>query len=200
MARRKFGRSPSSYGTRLLEIRKEKPRILIACEGGKTEPNYFRAFRPANIDVRGLGMNTFSLVTEAIRIRDDDPYGFDQVWAVFDRDDFPANDVNRAFDLAQHNNVNIAFSNEAFELWYVLHFDYMDAGIARHQYIEILKNRLGSYKKNDPTMYYQLLNRQENAINNAIRLLGQYNPVNPEQDNPSTTIHYLVIELNKWNS
>jgi hypothetical protein len=60
MARKKLGRGPRSYKTRPLEIREKKPRILIACEGGKTEPNYFRAFRPANVVVHGLGMNTFS--------------------------------------------------------------------------------------------------------------------------------------------
>ncbi|MBP8819234.1 MAG: RloB domain-containing protein [Syntrophomonadaceae bacterium] len=200
MARRKYGRGPRSYGTRPLEIREKKPRILIACEGEKTEPNYFRAFRPANVVVHGLGMNTFSLVAEAIRIRDDDPYGFDQVWCVFDRDDFTADNFNRALQLARNNDIKVAYSNEAFELWYVLHFDYMDVGIARHQYIEILKDRLGGYKKNDPTMYDQLVDCQRNAIFNATRLLDQYNPVNPVQDNPSTTVHNLVIELNKWKS
>jgi hypothetical protein len=59
--------------TRLQNTRKLR-RILIVCEGEKTEPNYFRKF-PANpevydgIDVYGTGYNTVSLINEAIRIK-----------------------------------------------------------------------------------------------------------------------------------
>ena len=44
--------------------------FLIVCEGGKTEPNYFKAFRLSSVSVRveGLGMNTLSLVRETLKI------------------------------------------------------------------------------------------------------------------------------------
>jgi hypothetical protein len=32
-------------------------------------------------------------------------------------------------------------------------------------------------------------------IANARRLLGEYNPCNPERDKPSTTVHLLVEQL-----
>jgi len=46
-------------------------RILIVCEGEKTEPNYFKAF-PANpvvydgVDIKGIGNNTVFVVNEAV--------------------------------------------------------------------------------------------------------------------------------------
>ena len=179
----------------------EKPRILIVCEGGKTEPNYFKCFRPANIVVIGLGQNTDSLVREAIRLQNKDD--FDQVWCVFDRDNFPAHNFNLAFSLATSNNIQIVYSNEAFELWYFLHFDYLDAGITRHQYIEklndiMLKQFSRKYAKNSTEMYDLLLNFQSTAIKNANTLLQNYPNLNPESDKPSTTVHLLVEELNKW--
>lgn len=57
--------------------------------------------------------------------------------------------------------------------------------------------RLGfEYKKNDPTIYDVLENRQSVAIQNAKMLLNEYGDKhNPAYDNPSTTVHLLVDAL-----
>ena len=74
MAKRKKlrGQRPSPRRTDNRAIRR---RILIVCEGKRTEPNYFRAFRLQS-DVKtvviGKGYNTVSLVDEAIRLREKD--------------------------------------------------------------------------------------------------------------------------------
>jgi hypothetical protein len=47
-------------------------------------------------------------------------------------------------------------------------------------------------------MYEQLLAKQPTAVKNARKLLTQYTPPNPEKDNPSTTVHLLVEELNRF--
>jgi hypothetical protein len=61
----------------------------------------------------------------------------------------------------------------------------------------MLTDRLGiPYRKNSTDIYGELLNRQNDAIRNAERLLQQYNPVDPLRNNPSTTVHLLVNELN----
>jgi hypothetical protein len=36
------------------------------------------------------------------------------------------------------------------------------------------------------------------AIQHAVKLLATYDPPNPANDNPATTLHLLVEELNKW--
>lgn len=179
-----------------------RQRFLIVCEGEKTEPNYFRAFRaPSDVRVKveGVGYNTVSLVEEAIELMQKDDY--DQVWCVFDRDDFPAVNFNEAIQLARRNGINIAYSNEAFELWYLLHFHYHDAATIRRLYKGMLTKRLGfPYKKNDPCMYDILVDRQSDAIRNATTLLESYETAhNPEKDNPSTTVHHLVQELNRFS-
>ncbi len=178
--------------------------FLIVCEGGKTEPNYFQAFRlkSAKVTVMGQGYNTDSLIKYALKLKKKAAANheeYDQVWCVFDRDSFPLQNFNAAMKLAKQKNIRAAYSNEAFELWYLLHFDYIDAGISRESYKQRLSKYIGhSYKKNSKTMYKELLDKQEKAIKNAERLLKSYPTPNPANDNPSTTVHKLVTELNKF--
>lgn len=189
------------YSLREVETREIIQRFLIVCEGAKTEPNYFNCFRvPKNIveiDVHGIGYNTVRLVEKAIELRDNGEY--DQVWCVFDRNSHPAVHFNKAMTLAHENNISVAYSNQSFELWYLLHFDYCDTATHRSDCCSRLNQRLGRrYEKNSETLYDDLKGRQQVAIRNAEQLLAQWNPHNPERDNPCTTVHLLVKELNKF--
>jgi hypothetical protein len=123
------GRRPS--GTR------DRRRVLIVCEDTKSARYYFESFeidpRRAEVLPVGTGMNTDSLVDEAIKLKrkavtDRQPYN--EVWCVFDRDDFPLRNYDRAFQLIRANGIKVAWANEAFEIWYLLHFNYHDTGIA----------------------------------------------------------------------
>lgn len=188
---------------RNINFRKTRKAFLIVCEGEKTEPHYFEAFRvPKKIfDVKGPGANTVSLIEKAMEIRDNNhSTTYDEVWCVFDRDSFPAKNFNKALELARKNKIKVACSNEAFELWYLLHFHYHDAATSRSEYGRMLTERLGlKYKKNDPSMYDRLLHKQDQAIKNAEKLLKSYPDHSPEKDNPSTKVHLLVKELNKFS-
>ncbi|MBU1746036.1 MAG: RloB family protein [Proteobacteria bacterium] len=194
--------------SRRVDTRNLRDRILILCEGKKTEPNYFRKF-PLNvelveIDVRGTGANTLSLVEDAIRrgqdaVKSDIPYN--QIWCVFDRDSFPSGNFNRAFKVADENRIRIAYSNQCFELWYLLHYNFNDAAIDRREYARRLTKFIGrKYRKNDGNMYDLLKERQHTAIRNAKMLLSRYDACNPEKDDPSTTVHELVEALNEFLS
>jgi hypothetical protein len=192
------------YFERKLNTKDPKmPRMLIVCEGEKTEPNYFIQFKESIRDqlivfVKGTGYNTLSLVEYAIELKDKNRKknkDFDIVWVVFDRDSFPAKDFNEAFTLAERKKFKVAYSNEAFELWYLLHFDYIDTALSRDQYEGKLTERLKfKYVKNSEVMYEILLPLQEAAIKNAEKLLLFH----PNKENPSTTVHKLVIQLNSY--
>ena len=137
------------------------------------------------------------MVEEAIDLMREKDY--DQVWCVFDRDEFPPQNFNAALDLAKQMNIKVAYSIEAFELWYVLHFNYHQAATRRDRYAMMLKKLLDvPYEKNLPDMYERLEGRQETAIRNAERLLATYQPHRPAHDNPCTTVHLLVQELNRF--
>ena len=184
---------------RKTNFRETRKVFLIVCEGTKTEPNYFKGFKvPADVEIHieGTGHNTLSLVKEAIKLRDSGDY--DAVWCVFDKDSFPAKNINSAFTLASKEGVNIAFSNEAFEIWYLLHFDYFTAGLSRAAYRKKLSKYLGApYQKNGQDMYERLQYIQKTAIRNAKKLMKIYKKYSPASANPSTTVYKLVEELNK---
>jgi len=179
-------------------------RFLIVCEGEKTEPNYFRKF-PENpevydkIDIHGIGYNTISLVNEAIRLKNDalkrkEPYI--EVWCVFDKDDFTMEQFQNAILLAGRNNIRCAYSIEAFELWYLLHFNYNDSRLDRKQYREKLSENLGKqYQKNDEGMYQLLKKKQSTAMQNARKLYALQHKRPLSEQNPITTVFLLVERL-----
>lgn len=185
-----------SYMDRTIDEVEVRQRFLIVCEGKKTEPQYFEQFRVPGlvVEVNGIGMNTLSLVNKAMELRELDEY--DQVWCVFDKDDFPIDDFENAIQRAVTNNMFVAYSNQAFELWYVLHFEYLHSAIDRITYMKKLDKHLKiEYKKNDPDTYQRLRCKIDTAIINAKRLIQEYHPSHPGKDDPSTTVHQLVIAL-----
>jgi hypothetical protein len=205
MSSKPWERKSPSY-KRIEDTRNLRECILICCEGKATEPNYFRKF-PINsnvieLDIVGEGFNTLSLVKEAIRLKDaaisiNKPYN--QIWCIFDKDSFSIDIFNSAIYKAQRNGIKIAYSNECFELWYLLHYNFINTACSRKSYKGMLTRCLGhKYKKNDPTMYEKLLPFQLKAIKHSMALLKKYSSCNPAKDNPSTTVHELVQELNKY--
>jgi hypothetical protein len=200
MAKRE--QNPRGHSPRKVNTREVRQRFLIVCEGEKTEPNYFNSFRVQKdviqIDVEGVGENPSNLVESAREYNSREDY--DQVWCVFDRDNFTPQDFNNAIQNAKNQNFNVAYSNEAFELWYVLHFEFLNTGIPRSDYCQKLNKLMGKkYKKNSEQIYKELIDKQDIAIKNSKRLLEEYEPrKNPVKDNPSTTVHLLVEELNKF--
>jgi hypothetical protein len=179
-------------------------RILIVCEGEKTEPNYFKKF-PANpevydtIDVYGTGYNTLSLVKEAVRIKNaaiQNKAPYIETWCVFDRDDFSIESFGNAIALAEKNQIKCAYSIEAFEIWYMLHFNFYDTALSRTQYKEKLSELLQRpYLKNDADMFKVLRKFQDKAIQNAGKLYLRQCKLPLREQNPVTTVFKLVERL-----
>ena len=207
MAKRQKKDHRSSNLSRRQGVREIKQSFLIVCEGEKTEPNYFKAFRMTAATVKAVGqaMNTMTLVSKAISIRDADQKRkkvYDQCWVVFDKDDFPAKDFNQAILLAEKNGFRVAYSNQAFEYWFLLHYNLYTGAIHRSQYKDMLTKLNGiPYSKSEgygAVMYNLLLSRQQQAINNAETVLAEISHGNPAEEESSTTVQRLVIELNKF--
>jgi len=185
-----------SYMQRRVNEQEVRQRFLIVCEGTKTEPIYFEQFRVPGlvIQLERTGRNTISLVEEALKLRREGEY--DQVWCVFDKDDFSIDQFEQAIQVAVNNRMKVAYSNQAFELWYVLHFCYMQNANGREAYREMLNRFLGfKYEKNAPRMYQILFSKMDTAIENARRLIEEYHPCRPGRDDPSTRVHELIQEL-----
>lgn len=166
-----------------------------------------------SIDIDGTGKNTLSIIDEAIKLRDkyEEKYlrKIDKVWAVFDKDSFPSKNFNNAINKGENlrPKINCAWTNEAFELWYLLHFNYYNIGISRHQYQKLIEREVNQasgsnsfrYVKNSKEMFF-LLNKygnQEHAIRNAKKLEELCSDKSYSNHNPCTKVHKLINELNE---
>lgn len=207
---RLFSRRAKSLRANYKKIRLH---ILIVCEGEKTEPNYFKSIEKllpqgvVKLDIHGVGRNTISLVNDTIekitKAKNEERKNkffrsYDKIWVVFDRDSFSKSDFDNAIHKAKANNIECAYSNEAFELWYLLHFEYYCTGISRSRYQKLLSRHLKEkYRKNSEDMYDRLSDKQITAIRNAQKLYGFYNHQSISSENPSTTVYKLVDYLIK---
>lgn len=194
----------------------EKPTILIVCEGQNTEPSYFNNFKLSSATVKsiGEGYNTVSLVQRAIILSKHKAY--DQVWCVFDKDEFNDADFNSAINLANQNNFGLAYSNQAFEYWIILHFnDHQGAGISRALYDQLINKYLkpfglkyeGKKSKIISDDIFDILEsiekksgkaRRTLAIERAKRNYKLLTHQNPAKEESSTTVYKLVEELDKY--
>jgi hypothetical protein len=205
---------------RLEEVKSKRRFYLIVCEGEKTEPNYFESLKNdlpkgvldvCDFKILGTGHNTVSLVNNAMALRNkwqtQTNRIVDKLWIVFDKDSFSDQSFNSAIQtcIANNPNVDCAWTNEAFELWYLLHFHYYNTGISRRQYQELIEENFKkkglkdyTYQKNSTEMYSLLetYSSRETAIKNAVNLEKLYiGQKNYSTQNPCTMVYKLVAEL-----
>ena len=185
--------------------------FLIVCEGEKTESNYFKALEKelprgtVELKIDGTGLNTIGLVNYAIKQRDDACRKYDRVWAVFDKDDFPDDKFNSSILKGSSNDVNCAWTNEAFELWFLLHFQFANTGMKRDDYKAYLEREIKKkskstdykYMKNDPNTFsiLKIHGNQQQAIDWAKQLKQNYTDECFSTHNPCTRVHELIEEL-----
>ncbi|MGM9847843.1 MAG: RloB family protein [Muribaculaceae bacterium] len=204
----RFKRQSLKRGTRIIRC-----SVLIVCEGTKTEPNYFEAFAEErqgvivyDIEVKGLGRGTKDVVEKAISLKNKNKY--DRVWAVFDKDEFPAKDFNDAIELGQKSGIEVAWSNEAFELWYLYHFFNVTSGVSRSQYEDKISKAVNDspkykskkkyiYTKKDPENYKIMttFGSMDAAIRFAQAKHKEYLGTGYANYNPCTTVYQLVKQL-----
>lgn len=198
--------------------KKEKPTILIVCEGMNTEPSYFEQFKLslATIKTVGKGFNTISLVKQAIALNKKGNY--EKVWCVFDADPKPDNpkqtqNFNNAIKMATANGFGVAYSNQAFEYWLLLHFeDHQGGAMNRDRYegkINSYINKLGANYDGDGDKivseeFFELLmsidaktqtERVDLAIERAKRNYDKWSHRNPANEESTTKVFELVREL-----
>ena len=100
-----------------------RDEFLILTNGKQTEKNYFEAIR-ANyksifkISVKFMNDDPVALVNHAIA----EKTPRNRVWCVFDKDEFLSASIYQAMKTAKENEIGVAFSNMAFEVWLIDHF------------------------------------------------------------------------------
>ena len=174
--------------TRRTAVKEEMPYILIVCEGENTEPDYFNHFRFSSLRVKavGEGYNTVSLVERAEQLAERDVY--DQVWCVFDKDDFSDENFNNAIRFAEAKGFSVGYSNQAFEYWLLLHFnDHQGGGMHRRDY---------KYKLNEAIMPFGITYNQDGRKHLSVSILELLDAVDTDTGKPRVK---LAIQRAKRN-
>lgn len=225
-----------------------KEYFLIVCEDESTEPTYFKkVFQEEfekllpkdtiRIETVGTGRNSLGVVEKAVEKRisrtEIIPKTIDHVWAVFDKDDLDQNETTAkrfedAFLVAAANDINIAYSNECFELWLLLHFvNVSNAKMIPRKEAEgvdksgclygMLENAINKGRTPDKQILYDHAHHsmpyisveeliaiimksgdEAKAVERAQALEASQKGKEPIEANPNTTVYKLVKELREW--
>ena len=196
--------------------------FLIVTEGEKTEPLYFKGLEKLIkqkvggmvqvveapvIDIHGKGCSTEKLIEVTERIVKDAKIIYQNVWVVFDKDDFE--DFDEAINEAVSRGYKAAWSNQSFEYWIYLHFNYSDAALHRNVWNEKLDAIFkqynlgdGTYRKNYDNIYdlVNTFNGAEIAIKNAKRRMAGFCEKSdvPSKYDPGTMVYRLVEQLKQY--
>ena len=190
-------------------------RILIVSEGSKTEPHYFGEIRnfhrlhTANVQLHpsALGTQPLQVVefAERLFLHGDRAKGvqaraFEQVYALFDRDEHPT--YHAALEKAQalqgrlrsDLGVPVRFkavaSVPSFELWLLLHFEDVLAPMHRTEVHSRLRLHLPDYAKGELGQFAATRANLGDAMQRAKRLAAMNSAHDGKQ--PYTDIHLLV--------
>lgn len=184
------------------------------CIGTKysVDPNVIDIVQANNKSTNTIYLVKFAIKDVKKRLKKNER--IDHVWIFFDKDSFPLNDYNAAIakleNMNNSNDQNIegfkyeknteivwhsCHSNEAFELWLCLYFNYLNSSLDRNQLISHL-NDIPNLKKIDFKYEKDLENIHDILINNggsldkAIKYAEKLKTNN--NGNPSTAVYKFV--------
>ncbi len=226
--------------------------ILVVCEDSKSSAFYLeekvksvgipliKSLEKVNlnengIDIQPLGKEPSFLVKKAIERKNSfkqeqkkkKSYYYSTVYCVMDVDDHPALEkaIERIYEenaIDTETEIIPIISNECFEVWYVLHFEYTHRELNRNskrkgkikQYISPENNLskliekhllIEEYDKGYKNIFSLIKSKgnEQTAIKNAETLNKHHLDVNKIKENelykcnPSTQVHKLIIKLNE---
>jgi len=200
-----------------------KQYFLIVCEDEVTEPTYFKQFRdlfPENtlfLRTVGTGNDPLGVIQTALKNREElsaeSGRDIDFTWVVFDKDDADENATKKkrfdeAYQMAEVEKLNVALSNEVFEVWLLLHFTMpeFDRPISRKDIYRMLENEITTFDsdyvynhgKKEIIDLVRIFGNENLAISNAKKLREFHKDNSPILSNPSTDVFLLIEELRSW--
>ena len=163
---------------------------------GQTEEGYFKKFKARCKTI--TGGNALSIVEEAIVQKSNIKKYVDEYWVVFDKDATSKSDFLKAIKLAAENGLNVAYSCEAFEIWWLFHYIEITAPIQRKDYEKKLQKHLPDYKVREKglsqgeRMWMQLDKLKDIGIANAKRAHLKFEYPEHAFEQSVTTVYQLV--------
>ncbi len=197
---------------KIKKVKQQKKHILIALEDTKSSRFYIKDLLkdkniiPHIIFAKHIGTDPRSVLKAIEQFEKENPdIKYDKAWLVIDRDSFSKNNFKGTLETARKKEICVAYSNECYELWLLLHFkdvtSYKTREAIRRELNEEFQKNFGlKYEKSEKHVYGMLIDKQDKAIQRAKKLIeniisidGQLDPYN---NNPSTKIYLLIECLN----
>jgi hypothetical protein len=182
--------------------------MLIICEGEKTEPMYFENYRTPqnNVDVIPIPSSrkdVGSIIKFARKkMQDLDIKGGDSIWCVFDCDENTDESISKAYRDAG-KFINMCLSNPSFELWFLLHFSYIDTSLQNDGLLGLLKRHIPDYSKTNGC-YQLIFPMTDTAIRNSKKLqqlhINNGIEINSTKSNPSTQVYKIIEVIKQFNN
>lgn len=219
----RIGTARSNQSFRRQQGNRERPSLLIVCEGEATEPIYFNALRAdlklsvVEVEIVGEGCAPVTLVQRAVdrterrkreaakarKKHEQHAPPFDEVWCIFDTERLDENpSFYEAVRTARQYNIQTGVSNPAFEYWYLLHFDETSRPFSNaYELIKALEKYIPGYAKNQ-NVYGIIGEYTDAAIDRADTIVRSHKEWNPDDNfpNPSTYVYKLVKKLKSMAS
>ena len=187
-----------------------RTRLLIVCEGERTEPGYFEGLRRelrqplVEIEIIPRAGVPKSVVERArekkseaeqlAKQRRDDNLMYDEVWCVFDVDRHPM--LREAIQQARDNGLHTAISNPCFELWILLHFQDQRAALSGYDALCGCRKHVPRYAKRVSAEDYALLRASYNEAYGRAKALDEWQHGRGcAGENPSTSVYILTGRL-----
>ena len=173
--------------------------ILIYCEG-ETERIYFEQMKilkrskMVSVKIKNVKRSAIKLARHAYRDSSYQP--FDEVWIVFDKDDLTEKQLEEVNTFCVQHNIHIAYTNEAFELWLLLHFEQIDVSqvYPRALLNEKMEEYLGVTRyirnKGNAEVIAPIALRHEVAMKNCVDMMRLRN--SDSRDNPYCNVHEMI--------
>lgn len=207
---------PGSRGRSIESLRREqpeevpRPRFLVVCEGTVTEPEYFKKFsfqaenQLVDVEIEGRSEDPLYIVERAAQWKREaaeqaevagNPYkSYDHVWCVFDVDEHER--FNEAVELAEEEDILLAVSNPCFELWALLHFEFVGGAGECGRFRELLSQHVQIDGREIP--FDPLWDRYEDALENSRRLWRERVRAGRRGGNPSTRVFALTEHIRRY--
>lgn len=196
-----------------IEVKETNKTILIVGEG-QTEKLYFESFPVLTLSVVAVdlkGQSKLKLIESTTAIIENSNLRYDEVWCVFDMDfkqgEKEFSDFDNAITKGRSIGYKMAYSNDSFELWFYLHFNYTEQKHLRTFYYKALGEQWNLNYEKDGKAYnfckgiYSKLEDDENAsqekaIERAEKLYNKQSNLPFHEQNPVSLVYQLVNYLN----
>lgn len=197
---------------KIKKIKQQKKHILIALEDTKSSRYYVKdllkdkGIIPHIAFAKHIGTDPKSVLKAINQFEKENPdIKYEKAWLVIDKDSFSKDNFKGTLETARQKEICVAYSNECYELWLLLHFKDVTSYKTREEIrqelnAEFKRNFNLKYEKSEKHVYGMLIDKQENAIKRAKKLIENIIKIDanldPYNNNPSTKIYLLIECLN----